>query len=154
MRLEPLAVFDPWPELPIPTRRALLGMGVAVLVGSITGGACACAMGGSPRPVGQETPTLMDDVQLDELRRLAVASPLSALLDKRMQFLTLRDRLYPDDHCLWRGVRRIAEAIVDPGCPLEDRRTMARLIACTVTKSTSSNARTLADQLPLLEMVP
>jgi hypothetical protein len=114
---------------PLPTRRMFLLIGGAFLGGTAVGGACGYSIGVArgesvQQPAGPETPAkpaageepelgTSGDIELDELRRLAIKAPLDDLFEKASMFLTMQLKHYKDDPILWRGVERMSREILD-----------------------------------------
>ena len=130
MRLDPVYVVAPRPaSQSMSTRRAFLFASGTFAFGATLGGACGYAVGASAAPPVEpaaEPPTTQPstepaldeplkpsgDVELDELRRLAVKAPIDELIKNRVAFLTLLGRRYPSDEVLWRGVQRLADEVL------------------------------------------
>jgi hypothetical protein len=129
MRLDPVFLVEPKPAAAsIPTRRAFLVAGGTFAFGLSIGGACGYAMGaasangaggGTGSEQEKEAPAAQSeelkpsgDVDLDELRRLAVKAPIEELLEYRIPFLREFSLRYRNDEMLWRGVGRIADAVI------------------------------------------
>lgn len=98
----------------MPTRRAFLIAGSTFAVGSALGGACGYSLGTSKTaaPAADAQPS-SGNVELDELRRLAVKAPIAELVEQGVFFLHKRDTAYPRDEVLWKGVERLARAITE-----------------------------------------
>ena len=129
MRLDPIFVVAPVPPPPsMPTRRAFLLAGATFTLGTAVGGACGYSIAAKQEAVETEELASSGDVELDELRRLAVKAPIAELVERRLVFLNSLTKDYRKDEVLWRGVDRLAAAVlVDLSFP--DRRVSARLIA-------------------------
>lgn len=127
MRFDQACFVAPKPKVPsIPTRRAFLIAGGLFTVGTALGGACGYSAGyqagatdasGTLPPEKPTTPEEIvlkpsGDIELDELRRLAVKAPLDDLFAKAPLFLSLRLD-YQKDEILWLGIARIATEIVN-----------------------------------------
>jgi len=67
------------------------------------------------------------DVELDELRRLAVKAPIEELVARRLVFLNSLSSDYRKDPYLWNGVARLCDA-VETKADFPDRRVSARLL--------------------------
>lgn len=120
----------------MPTRRAFLIAGCTFSLGTAVGGACGYSLGAAATP---STPTVEDelkpsgDVELDELRRLAIKAPLEELVQKRQIFMVSLWE-YKTDDILWRGVDRLCNAVLqDTGFP--DRRIFAAILRQTFQKA-------------------
>ena len=129
MKVDPVFVLSPLPQPPsMPTRRAFLLMSGAFAAGAAVGGACVYSAGvaagsagpGSGAPAGGAAPVPAEaelpksgDVELDELRRLAVKAPLDELFAKGMMFLSHRVKSYQTDAILWQGVDRMSKEIIE-----------------------------------------
>ena len=134
MRLEPVYLVAPPPVSPTQTsRRAFLLAGGAFVFGSALGGACgyslgASAGGGGAGDVVEAELKPSGDVELDELRRLAVKAPIEELVDRKLKFLDGVTKGYPLDAICWRGVERLADEYI--GNPrIADRRAIGRWLA-------------------------
>ncbi len=117
MRLEPVYLVAPKPKPPsMPTRRALLGMGVALLAGGGIGSAFGYALGRRQRDAAADLPGEIDtpsgDPEVDELRRLAVQAPIEELMAQAGPFLVMLGQRQAMDVVAWRGVDRIAEQLL------------------------------------------
>lgn len=126
MRLEPVFVVAPKATSPsMSTRRAFLLASGTFAAGATLGGACGYAMGSqapadggagaaspSADPAADESPKPSGDVELDELRRLAVKAPIEELVKQRPIFLTYFGRRYRKDEILWRGVDRLCQEVL------------------------------------------
>ena len=130
MRLDPVYLVAPLPKPPtMPTRRAFLLAGGTLAVGATLGGACGYSIGArSSEAAGAAGEmTSSGDVELDELRRLAVKAPIEELVAQRMYFAnTLVDR-YREDVVLWSGIGRLSDALVSDQ-QFRDRRVFARFL--------------------------
>lgn len=120
MKIDPVYLLAPLPEKKgVPTRRAFLIASGTFLAGSVVGGACRYSLGaagaGEAGKAPQVEPELAEtgDVELDELRRLAVKAPLDELFEKAPYFLHMRVSTYKADEILWRGVDRLSREIVE-----------------------------------------
>jgi len=119
MRLDPVFVVAPKPVPPtVPTRRAFLVAGATFVFGAAVGGACGYSAGvASVAPAKSADPADAElepsgDLELDELRRLAVKAPIEELIEKRLVFLNCLSKDYPRDRILWIGVRRLGERVL------------------------------------------
>ncbi len=132
MKLDPIFLVAPKPAVPsMPTRRAFLLAGTTFALGTGLGGACGYAIAAKAEPVVEEELKPSGDVDLDELRRLAVKAPIEELVGQRMLFLNLMSTDYRKDVVLWRGFERLCDAIErDPTFP--DRRSIANVLAQTI----------------------
>lgn len=121
MRIEPVYVLAPKAQVrTMPTRRAFLMAGGALLVGTAVGGACGYSLGAQnstgERGDSETERKSSGDALLDELRRLAVDAPVAELVEHGIRFCYHRDAQYRDDGILWRGIERIAKHIAaNPG---------------------------------------
>jgi hypothetical protein len=130
MKLEPVFLVAPKPKPPsMPTRRAFLLAGATFTLGAVTGGACGYSIGAAAAvpPAAEEIPP-SGDVELDELRRLAVKAPIEELVERRLTFTNSVFKDYPTDELLWRGVGRLCDAVL-AGHAMADRRLFARFLA-------------------------
>ncbi len=124
MRLDPIYLVGPTPAAPsVPTRRAFLLAGGTFAVGVSLGGACGYAIGASaakaqapgptaPEAAGGEDLEPSGDVELDEMRRLAVKAPIEELSKYRVEFIREFSRRYRNDEILWRGVARLCDEVI------------------------------------------
>lgn len=133
MKLDPVFLVAPQPNPPtMPTRRAFLIAGTTFTLGTAVGGACGYSIAAKPDPVAAGDvdvdlePT--NDVELDELRRLAVKAPIAELIEKRLVFLNSLTKNYPKDEILWKGASRLADAVL-ANRPISDRRLFSRFLA-------------------------
>lgn len=131
----------------MPTRRAFLIAGCTFSLGTAVGGACGYSLGAAAAP---STPTVEDelkpsgDVELDELRRLAIKAPLEELVQKRRVFLESLTIDYRTDAILWRGVERLTTKLLeDESFP--DRRIFAKFLAQTIEYSDGDRRTRYAD---------
>ncbi len=134
MRLDPVFVVAPKPVPPtVPTRRAFLVAGATFVFGAAVGGACGYSAGVASVAAKSADPAAAElepsgDLELDELRRLAVKAPIEELIEKRLWFLRSVGAIYRRDDVLWEGLVRLSEAVrSNPKFP--DRLITARLIA-------------------------
>ncbi|MBM4060664.1 MAG: hypothetical protein FJ265_06165 [Planctomycetes bacterium] len=119
MRIAPVYVIAPLAGKTLPTRRAFLLASGTFLAGTVVGGACGYSLGAARAGAApQQEPELpsSNDVELDELRRLAVKAPIDELFEKALPFLHIRVSTYKNDEILWRGVDRLSKEIIEnPG---------------------------------------
>ena len=91
-------------------------MGAMFATGLSLGGACGYAFGSRradvPAPVSDDFEK-SGDADLDELRRLAVKAPIEELVKHDAMFVTLVSRTYRKDSYLWRGMRRLADHVLE-----------------------------------------
>ncbi|MFK7742304.1 MAG: hypothetical protein AB8H80_18465 [Planctomycetota bacterium] len=139
MRLEPVYLLGPKKKPPsVPTRRAFMIAGSTFIAGLGLGGACGYAAGTSasgtsaaggsepsPSPTtgsNGSTPAApavdealkpTGDAMLDDMRRLAVKAPIEELVEKRNDFIDVFQRSYSDDPVVWRGLVRLANAVIE-----------------------------------------
>ncbi len=157
MRLEPVYLVAPKPKPPsMPTRRALLGMGVALLAGGGIGSACGYALGWRQRAAAADLPGEVDtpsgDPEVDELRRLAVQAPIEELMAQALPFLLAMDGDHRHDAVAWRGVGRIAQHLL-LNENAADRRALAHYSAQVIAEG-EPQLRVVATQLiPLLQAI-
>lgn len=131
MKLDPVFLVAPQPNPPtMPTRRAFLIAGSTFTLGTAVGGACGYSIAAKPDPVAAGDVALepTNDVELDELRRLAVKAPIAELIEKRLVFLNSLTKSYPKDEVLWKGASRLADAVLG-NRPISDRRLFSRFLA-------------------------
>lgn len=127
--------------------------GSTFAVGSALGGACGYSLGASTAatPADDAQPS-SGNVELDELRRLAVKAPIAELVEQRLFFTnTLTDR-YREDEVLWRGVRRLGEEILN-NSDFPDRRLYARYVAQLVDRGPKSMTRDLGSLREKLQAI-
>jgi hypothetical protein len=155
MRLEPVYLVSPRPKPPaMPTRRAFLLAGTTFAVGSVLGGACGYSLAASAtKDTGTEDGDLAPsgDVELDELRRLAVKAPIEELVQRGVFFLNLRDTTYPQDGVLWRGVERLARQIIENPGPID--RSLVLVVTATIERGQPPESLRLEESLPSLRQV-
>ena len=144
MKLEPVYLVAPKRVPSMPTRRAFLIAGGTFVLGSGLGGACGYAMGARPVdangkateggvPVEAELEK-SGDVELDELRRLAVKAPIAELLERRVMFVVAATKLYRTDAVVWKGIARMSDAILSTPS-IVDRRVTAQYLAQEIERS-------------------
>ncbi|HEB54480.1 MAG TPA: hypothetical protein ENI87_14610 [bacterium] len=150
MRLEPAYLVAPKPKPPsIPTRRALLIAGGAMLTGLAIGGAGGYAVSSARRvrerdEDGRNASTAeplarAEDLALDQLRHLATDASIGELMRQSILILTLLRDTYPDDAILWHGAERIgAELCANAG--IDNRRVLARWLAQIAERSDAAAA--------------
>ena len=137
MRIDPVFLVAPKPVVPsMPTRRAFLLAGSTFAVGVSFGGACGYAVGagksgegggeGKAKAKEEELPPT-NDVELDELRRLAVKAPIEELVERRLVFIAALSIDYRKDEVLWRGVGRLCDEVLSRQDYPERRRTARSL---------------------------
>lgn len=131
MKIDAYYVLAPLPKPVAPppsSRRAFLMGSSLFLAGAAVGSACGYTVGaaghGEPGSAGAaketNTPAPGDgeltpsgDIELDQLRWLAVKAPLDQLFEKALVLLSTRVSVYKFDEILWRGVDRMSKEIVD-----------------------------------------
>ncbi|MBL8724819.1 MAG: hypothetical protein JNK49_12285 [Planctomycetes bacterium] len=133
MRIEPVYVLAPKAQVrTMPTRRAFLMAGGALLVGTAVGGACGYSLGAQnsagERGDSETERKSSGDALLDELRRLAVDAPVAELVERSMFYLGSLTDAYREDAILWAGVGRLADELVR-NSSIERRRVIARFTA-------------------------
>lgn len=132
MRLEPVFVVSPRPKPPaMPTRRAFLLAGATFVAGSALGGACGYSLAATTTKdagAGEADLAPSGDVELDELRRLAVKAPIEELVQRRLIFINMLTKVYPNDRTCWLGIGRLADEVLSTR-PFQDRRAFARWLA-------------------------
>lgn len=152
MKLEPVYLVGPKKKQPsMPSRRAFLMAGGALCFGTVFGGACGYALGSARAEAASDPLASTGDAQLDELRRLAVKAPLEELLERGLDFLIDRVRIYPTDEILWLGVSRIARAIVAK--PEAFDRSLILLTRGTIQDGNPPEKLRLDDLLPELRRI-
>ena len=157
MRLDAVFVVAPKPKPPsIPTRRAFLIAGGTFATGALLGGACGYSIGAAMNASGSTTspagePELVPsgDVELDELRRLAVKAPISELVEKGLLFLTIRVESYKTDPILWRGVDRLAVAMSE-NANLPITYELVGVVMATIEQGQPPPSLHLQERLPAL----
>jgi hypothetical protein len=131
MRLDNACFVLAKPKVPtMTTRRAFLMAGSTFFVGACVGGACVHALGDAPLPAApaEEVLAPSGDVELDELRRLAVKAPLAELVERAGVFVELTRRSYRTDAVLWRGMERLTNAVLTD-VKFPNRRVFSRVLA-------------------------
>jgi hypothetical protein len=170
MRLDPVFVVGPKPASPsMPTRRAFLFAGGTFALGVSVGGACGYAVGVSAANAGEsvghsaqpseqrpttEQPAEADlkpsgDLELDEMRRLAVKAPIEELIEQRLIFVDSFLRNYSNDQILWRGLGRLCDAVL-ARADHPDRRRTAILLAQTIEFGSPGLKALLGDRARVL----
>ena len=137
------------------TRRAFLLAGGTFAVGAAVGGACGYSIGAKAEavaPVADQELVPSGDVELDELRRLAVKATISELVEKRLYFAnSLVDR-YRDDRVLWSGVGRLCDALI-ANQQFPDRRLFSRFLAQMIANGPKDAVSGLAGRREELRMI-
>lgn len=137
MKLEPVYLVAKKRVPSMPTRRAFLFAGGTFVLGTSLGGACGYAMGvgaaeASAKPsdaaLADEELKPSGDVELDELRRLAVKAPIEELVERRVMFVAAATRVYRRDSIVWKGVGRLCDALLTTPT-ITDRRMWAHFLA-------------------------
>ena len=162
MKIDPIYLLAPKRVPSMPTRRAFLIAGGTFVLGTSLGGACGYAMGVEavdasgkageggvapvPAPAGEEELKPSGDVELDELRRLAVKAPIAELLERQFMFVNAVSKVYQRDVVLWRGVDRLADALIVT-VNVKDRRVSARFLAQVIEKADSQFSQPLAKKV-------
>lgn len=132
----------------VSSRRAFVIAGATFVVGATLGGGVGyrTAVGASQADVDRPADPPPEDDELVELRRLAVDAPIEELIAKRAVFVNCLTQSYSDDPALWRGLKRIVEAVLaDPH--IQDRRVFARFLAQVIEKADRDRG---GDLLPLV----
>lgn len=163
MRLEPVYVVAP--AASVPTRRAFLLAGGTFAAGMSLGGACGYALGArraavAPGPADaaadaaaiDEMLKPSGDVELDELRRLAVKAPIEELVEARPVFLTHFSRKYRSDRILWIGIERLCEAVI-ARTEITNRRIAAQSIIQVVENCEAQLQAKLSSHLMVLRSI-
>jgi hypothetical protein len=163
MRLDPVYVVAPRVASPsMPTRRAFLLASGTFAVGATLGGACGYAVGSHAAPAADPSkapppaePAVDEplkpsgDVELDELRHLAVKAPIEELAKNDLLFLTYFGRRYRTDQILWRGVERLAvEVLRRQDYP--QRRIVAKAIVQVAEQGEAGLKKLIGDKLEVL----
>lgn len=125
MKIDPVWLVAPTPKAPsIPTRRAFVIGAACFGAGMTVGGACGYSYGasrasdstsgGATTGGAAAEPDLpkSGDIELDQLRWLAVKAPLDELFEKGSLFLGKRVGTYKTDAILWRGVERMSRELI------------------------------------------
>jgi len=156
MRLDAVFLVAPKPKPPsIPTRRAFLIAGGMFATGAVLGGACGysigAAAGSGPAAAPGAEPDLVPsgDVELDELRRLAVKAPIEELVERGLLFLSMRVESYKTDAVLWRGVDRLSLAMVE-NASLPITYGLVGVVIVTIESGGFPPSLQLQDRLPAL----
>ncbi len=164
MKLEPVYLVAPKRVPSMPTRRAFLIAGGTFVLGSGLGGACGYAMGagvpvdanakasdgGAPGD-GELKPS--GDVELDELRRLAVKAPIEELVERRQVFVDCLFQDYPKDAILWRGATRLCDALLTLNTGVANRRQFATYFAQVIEGADPVMAGSLLKKAQLLRRI-
>jgi hypothetical protein len=156
MRIEPVYLLGPKVQVrTMPTRRAFLMAGGALLAGTAVGGACGYSLGAQSgavdaSPGGESKRESSGDALLDELRRLAVDAPIAELVERATFFLGSLTDSYRSDALLWSGVGRLAEELARNSA-IERRRLIARFAAQVIAGAPAPFAKQLEEKrVPLL----
>lgn len=159
MRLDPVFVVAPPPTPPsMPTRRAFLVAGATFACGAAIGGACGYSIGAASAAQAQPADPATDelapsgDLELDELRRLAVKAPIEELIEKRLVFLNCLFADYPRDAVLWRGAGRLCDAVLHSDV-VPDRRVFSHALAQVIEKGDPKLTESLRPKIEELRQV-
>ena len=149
MKLEPVYLVAPRP-----TRRAFLLAGGAFAGGVVVGGAGGFALGVNSvaAPVVPESIAPSGNAELDDLRRLAVEAPIEELAGRYVEFLLGRERGYPNDSVLVRGVVRLANHVLAHE-ELSDRSIRAKTVLRAMGVGAAVGSPALKHLAPRLEAV-
>lgn len=161
MRIDPVFLVAPKPVAPsMPTRRAFLLAGSTFAVGVSFGGACGYAVGAgksgegggeesSGNGEGDKPLPSSGNVELDELRRLAVQAPMRELNEFRVGFLREFSNHYRNDQVLWRGVERLCKEVI-ARTDYPNRKTAATLLAQVIELGEPGLNKMLGGMVPTL----
>jgi hypothetical protein len=120
MRIDPVYVVAPLPAPKAASRRGFLALASSFAAGALIGGACGYSMGASNAPAAGSSaaptadadPPSSGDVELDDLRWLAVKAPIAKLVEKNALFIVRLYRDYPNDPFLWKGIDRLCRTVL------------------------------------------
>jgi hypothetical protein len=153
MEPEPVAADASLPPSAVSTRRVFLMAGVTFVLGATAGGwlgySGGVAVAAATADEADNEPAPTGNSDLDELRRLAVKAPIEELLAMRLVFVNCLFREYPNDRILWRGAKRIAQALVD-GHDIPDRRLFAIALAQVIEQNDPEFTAPLKEFAPRL----
>jgi len=156
MKIDPIYLLAPRPQAKgMPTRRAFLLASGTFVAGTAIGGACGYSMGASGSATAAQQPAAepdlekSGDVELDELRRLAVKAPLDELFEKAPLFLHDRVSTYKHDDVLWRGVDRLSKEIIENSGRRVDYAVIG-LIINQIEGTARPSSPSLTERVPLL----
>lgn len=139
----------------VSTRRAWLIAGTTFAVGAALGGPLGHRIATATAAATERDepdPLDTDDPELRELRRLAVEAPLAELVERRLIYVHLLTKSYWEDPILWRGLRRLIDAVL-AGHEMEQRRMFARFVAQILEGTHNEHARALLPFAPELRAV-
>ncbi len=145
MRLDPVLLAAPnAPPALMPTRRAFVLGGAMFAAGLSLGGACGYAIGSRriEEPGKEEEQASSGDADLDELRRLAVKAPIEELVKHDLLFIRSTTVVYKNDKVLWRGMRRLADYLLETR-DYPNRRTVAAVLVQAINFAAPETAEPL-----------
>ena len=158
MRIDPVYLVAPLPAPKVASRRGFLALASSFAAGALIGGACGYSIGTSNAPAASGAPGAggdlpsSGDVELDELRWLAVKAPIEKLLEKNTLLFMMLDRTYRTDPFLWQGVARLCKAaLADEQSPY--RRMVALQAVVAIEKVGPPAELRLQEYLPQLKAV-
>jgi len=154
MRLDPVLLVAPnAPPATMPTRRAFVLGGAMFATGLSLGGACGYAIGSrrTGEPVEEELEK-SGDADLDELRRLAVKAPIEELVKHDLLFIRSSTVVYKNDIILWRGMKRIAEHVLEKA-DYPNRRPVAGVLVQAVNAALPEIAEPLLGYVARLKAI-
>jgi hypothetical protein len=154
MRLDGAVYVLARPKAPsMPTRRAFVIAGCTFAAGMVVGSACGYSAG-----VAAEDPNPPDDssaavdAERAEFHRLATTAPIDELMAVHLPFVNHARSVYLRDAIVWRGVRRIAEALLN-GYVVDNRRASAIWIAQTIEAADVEHAMALRELAASLRQI-
>jgi len=146
MRLDPVFLAAPsGPPALMPTRRAFMLGGAMFATGLSMGGACGYAIGSrraEPGEPKEEEQASSGDADLDELRRLAVKAPIEELVKHDLLFIRSTTVVYKNDKVLWRGMKRLADYLLETR-EYPNRRAIAAVLVQAINFATPETAEPL-----------
>ena len=166
MRLDTACLVAPKHQVATTTRRAFLIAGSTLAFGVSIGGACGYAMGVNSAGGGAvanepkldlaagHAPT--GDADLDELRRLAIKSPIEELENHMPIFFEQLHSTYPSDVYLWHGMERLADRLLrgeHASWPRLAKQVMIQTIEAIDVAVMPKNALRLRERIPEMKRV-
>lgn len=151
MHLEPVFLVPPRADAAALTRRGFLLAGATFACGASLGSACGFAVGSrATLPPDALAPT--GDVELDQLRALAVEGSDAQLTQQRLLFVASTFSHYSRDGVLWHGIARLCDLVV--GAPaFPDRAQFARALAGVIERADAPEALALQPRVAALRSV-
>jgi len=157
MHLDPVYVVKPLPAPKVASRRGFLALASSFAAGALIGGACGYSIGTSNAPASGAAATGGDlpssgDVELDELRWLAVKAPIEKLVEKNALIIMRLYRDYPNELYLWQGIDRLCRTVLAGERP-KDQFLIASQLVPLIERRHPPAALKLEKYLPALRAI-